>query len=259
MSKPLIAIVGRPNVGKSTLFNKLTGQRLSIVEDTPGVTRDRIYAPGEWCGREFMLVDTGGIEPGTNNEMLKFMRRQAEIAIETATVIIMVVDVTVGLTAADAEVASMLKRSKKPVVLAVNKCDQTGHANPDAYEFYALGLGDPIEVSAVHGHGTGDLLDECIRDAKAQGKKGLCILCAEGRKREFLADPQFLAHKGFLLAGAICFGLALFPIGPGREKGAVHVLCQTALSANIEQVFFHSPALSSSCLLYTSPSPRDCS
>ena len=159
MSKPIVAIVGRPNVGKSMLFNKLTGKRMAIVEDTPGVTRDRIYGECEWNGRSFALVDTGGIEPGTNNEMLKFMRRQAEIAIETATVIVMVVDVTVGLTAADAEVASMLKRSKKPVVLAVNKCDQTGHANPDAYEFYALGLGDPIEVSAVHGHGTGDLLD----------------------------------------------------------------------------------------------------
>ena len=154
MSKPIVAIVGRPNVGKSMLFNKLTGKRMAIVEDTPGVTRDRIYGECEWNGRGFALVDTGGIEPGTNNEMLKFMRRQAEIAIETATVIIMVVDVTVGLTAADAEVASMLKRSKKPVVLAVNKCDQTGHANPDAYEFYALGLGDPIEVSAVHGHGS---------------------------------------------------------------------------------------------------------
>lgn len=162
MSKPIVAIVGRPNVGKSMLFNKLTGKRMAIVEDTPGVTRDRIYGECEWNGRGFALVDTGGIEPATNNEMLKFMRRQAEIAIETATVIIMVVDVTVGLTAADAEVASMLKRSKKPVVLAVNKCDQTGHANPDAYEFYALGLGDPIEVSAVHGHGTGDLLDACV-------------------------------------------------------------------------------------------------
>ena len=162
MSKPIVAIVGRPNVGKSMLFNKLTGKRMAIVEDTPGVTRDRIYGECEWNGRGFALVDTGGIEPGTNNEMLKFMRRQAEIAIETATVIVMVVDVTVGLTAADAEVASMLKRSKKPVVLAVNKCDQTGHTNPDAYEFYALGLGDPIEVSAVHGHGTGDLLDACV-------------------------------------------------------------------------------------------------
>ena len=145
MSKPIVAIVGRPNVGKSMLFNKLTGKRMAIVEDTPGVTRDRIYGECEWNGRGFALVDTGGIEPSTNNEMLKFMRRQAEIAIETATVIVMVVDVTVGLTAADAEVASMLKRSKKPVVLAVNKCDQTGHANPDAYEFYE----DVIKVAII--------------------------------------------------------------------------------------------------------------
>ena len=162
MAKPIVAIVGRPNVGKSLLFNKLTGRRMAIVEDTPGVTRDRIYGDCEWNGRSFLLVDTGGIEPGTGSEMLKFMRRQAEIAIETATVIVMVVDVTVGLTAADAEVASMLKRSKKPVVLAANKCDQTGGVNPESYEFYSLGLGDPIEVSAVHGHGTGDLLDACV-------------------------------------------------------------------------------------------------
>ena len=135
MAKGIVAVVGRPNVGKSTFFNKLTGERISIVDDTPGVTRDRISADVEWNGRVLTLVDTGGIEPGTGSEMLKFMRRQAEIAIETATVIVMVVDVTVGLTAADAEVASMLKRSKKPVVLAVNKCDQTGHANPDVYEF----------------------------------------------------------------------------------------------------------------------------
>ena len=162
MAKPIVAIVGRPNVGKSMLFNKLTGKRMAIVEDTPGVTRDRIYGECDWNGRSFALVDTGGIEPGTNSEMLKFMRRQAEIAIETATVIIMVVDVTVGLTAADSEVAAMLKKSKKPVVLAVNKCDSTGGVNPEVYEFYSLGLGDPIEVSAVHGHGTGDILDACV-------------------------------------------------------------------------------------------------
>ena len=162
MAKPVVAIVGRPNVGKSMLFNKLTGRRMAIVEDTPGVTRDRIYGDCDWNGRNFLLVDTGGIEPGTDDEILKFMRRQAEIAIETATVVIMVVDVTIGLTAADAEVASILKKSKKPVVLAVNKCDQTGGANPESYEFYSLGLGDPIEVSAVHGHGTGDLLDACV-------------------------------------------------------------------------------------------------
>ena len=164
MAKPIVAIVGRPNVGKSMLFNKLTGKRMAIVEDTPGVTRDRIYGECDWNGRSFALVDTGGIEPGTSSEMLKFMRRQAEIAIETATVIIMVVDVTVGLTAADSEVAAMLKKSKKPVVLAVNKCDRTGGVNPEVYEFYSLGLGDPIEVSAVHGHGTGDILDACVEN-----------------------------------------------------------------------------------------------
>ena len=151
MAKPVVAIVGRPNVGKSLLFNKLTGRRTAIVEDTPGVTRDRIYGDCEWNGRAFSLVDTGGIEPGTDSEMLQFMRRQAEIAIETADVIVMVTDVTVGLTAADSAVASMLQRAKKPVVLAVNKCDSVGPVNPDVYEFYALGLGDPIEVSAVHG------------------------------------------------------------------------------------------------------------
>jgi len=171
MGKPIVAIVGRPNVGKSLLFNKLTGRRMAIVEDTPGVTRDRIYGDCDWSGREFLLVDTGGIEPGTDDEILKFMRRQAEIAIETATVVVMVVDVTVGLTAADAEVASILKKSKKPVVLAVNKCDQTGGVNPESYEFYALGLGDPIEVSAVHGHGTGDLLDACIAYFPPEGEQ----------------------------------------------------------------------------------------
>ena len=159
MSKHYVAIVGRPNVGKSMLFNKLTGQRTAIVEDTPGVTRDRIYGKCEWNGRSFELIDTGGIEPSTNSEMLQFMRRQAEIAIESADVIIMVVDVKVGVTAADMEVANLLKRSKKPVVLAVNKCDSVGPVNPDVYEFYDLGLGDPIETSAVHGHGTGDILD----------------------------------------------------------------------------------------------------
>ena len=161
MAKPLVAIVGRPNVGKSMLFNKLTGHRTAIVEDTPGVTRDRIYGESDWCGRDFMLVDTGGIEPSTDSEILLFMRRQAEIAIETADVIIMVTDVHTGVTAADQDIASMLLRSRKPVCLAVNKCDSVGPTNPDVYEFYSLGLGDPIEVSAVHGHGTGDLLDFC--------------------------------------------------------------------------------------------------
>lgn len=163
MAKPLIAIVGRPNVGKSMLFNKLIGQRLSIVEDTPGVTRDRIYGEGEWLGRKFRLVDTGGIEPSTDNQILAFMREQAQIAIDNADVIVFVTDIKTGMTASDQEVAGMLQRSKKPIVLAVNKMDATGHINPDFYEFYNLGLGDPVAVSAVHGHGTGDLLDECFK------------------------------------------------------------------------------------------------
>ena len=161
--KPLVAIVGRPNVGKSMLFNKLVGQRLSIVEDTPGVTRDRLYAEAEWRNRKFDLVDTGGIEPSADSEILAFMRQQAEIAIDHATVIVFLCDIKTGLTASDQEVANMLLRSGKPVVLAVNKMDQVGMTNPDIYEFYNLGLGDPIAVSAVHGHGTGDLLDECFR------------------------------------------------------------------------------------------------
>ena len=163
MSRPLVAIVGRPNVGKSMLFNRLVGQRLSIVEDTPGVTRDRLYAECEWCGRKFDMVDTGGIEPTTDSEILLFMREQAQIAIDAATVIILVTDLRTGVTAADKDVANMLLRSKKPVVLAVNKADSTGATDVGVYEFYSLGLGDPIPVSAVHGHGTGDLLDECLK------------------------------------------------------------------------------------------------
>ena len=163
MSKPMIAIVGRPNVGKSMLFNKLIGQRLSIVEDTPGVTRDRIYGESEWCGRKFTLVDTGGIEPNTDNQILAFMREQAQIAIDNATVIVFVTDIKTGMTASDQEVANMLQRSGKPIVLAVNKVDGTGTVDPEIYEFYNLGLGDPIAVSAVHGHGTGDLLDTCLQ------------------------------------------------------------------------------------------------
>jgi len=163
MSRPLVAIVGRPNVGKSMLFNRLVGQRLSIVEDTPGVTRDRLYAECEWSGRKFDMVDTGGIEPTTDSEILLFMREQAQIAIDAATVIIFVTDLRTGVTAADQDVANMLLRSKKPVVLAVNKADSTGATDLGVYEFYSLGLGDPIPTSAVHGHGTGDLLDECLK------------------------------------------------------------------------------------------------
>lgn len=159
MSLPLVAIVGRPNVGKSTLFNKLIGQRLSIVEDTPGVTRDRIYAKCEWLSKSFMLVDTGGIEPKTDDVILSQMRRQAQLAIERAEVIIFVTDLRSGVTANDLDVANMLLKSGKPVVLCVNKCDGVGEVPPEFYEFYNLGLGDPIAVSSVHGHGTGDLLD----------------------------------------------------------------------------------------------------
>ena len=159
MALPLVAVVGRPNVGKSTLFNKLIGQRLSIVQDTPGVTRDRIYSKCEWRNREFMLVDTGGIEPDSDDVILSQMRRQAELAIAKADVIILVTDIKSGVTANDSEVASMLQKSGKPVILCVNKCDQIGEPPVELYEFYNLGLGDPYPVSSVHGHGTGDLLD----------------------------------------------------------------------------------------------------
>ena len=159
MAKPIIAVVGRPNVGKSTLFNKLIGKRLSIVDDTRGVTRDRIYGDTEWRGKKVMLVDTGGIEPKTNDIILSGMRSQAQLAIDTANVIIMVVDMQTGVTATASEIASMLLKSGKPIVLCVNKCDKIGDVPPEFYEFYNLGLGDPIAVSSVHGHGTGDLLD----------------------------------------------------------------------------------------------------
>lgn len=163
MAKPIVAVVGRPNVGKSTLFNKLAGKRISIVEDTPGVTRDRVYADCEWCGRSFLLVDTGGIEPRTNDIILSKMRDQAGLAIEAAHVIIFMADVKTGVTAADHEIAAMLRKSGKPVVLCVNKVDALGKNPPELYEFYNLGLGEPYAVSSVHGHGTGDLLDEVFK------------------------------------------------------------------------------------------------
>ena len=181
MPRPLVAIVGRPNVGKSMLFNRLVGRRLSIVEDTPGVTRDRLYAECEWCGRKFDMVDTGGIEPTTDSEILLYMREQAQIAINSATVIVLVTDIRTGVTAADKDVANMLLRSRKPVVLAVNKADSTGTEDPAIYEFYSLGLGDPIAVSAVHGHGTGDLLDECLKyfpPAEEEDEEDDCIKVA---------------------------------------------------------------------------------
>lgn len=159
MAKPVVAVVGRPNVGKSTLFNKLIGQRLSIVDDTPGVTRDRIYGDAEWLNRKFMLIDTGGIEPDSDDIILSGMRNQANLAIETSNVIIFVTDLKSGVTAADMEIASMLQKSGKPIVLCVNKCDTIGEPPLEIYEFYNLGLGEPIGVSSLHGHGTGDLLD----------------------------------------------------------------------------------------------------
>ena len=162
MPLPVVAVVGRPNVGKSTLFNKLIGQRLSIVEDTPGVTRDRIYSKCEWRGHQFMVVDTGGIEPKENDKMLTLMRQQAEIAISHADVIVLVTDVRSGVTANDYAVADILQKSGKPIVLAVNKCDTPGELPMDIYEFYNLGIGEPFPVSSVHGHGTGDMLDEIV-------------------------------------------------------------------------------------------------
>lgn len=163
MSLPIVAVVGRPNVGKSTLFNKLVGKRLSIVEDTPGVTRDRIYSKCEWRNREFMIVDTGGIEPASDDVILAQMRRQAQVAIEKADVIVFLTDMRCGVTADDYEVASMLQKSGKPVILAVNKCDGIGEPPPEFYEFYNLGMGNPFPVSALHGHGSGDLLDEIFK------------------------------------------------------------------------------------------------
>lgn len=162
MAKPIVAVVGRPNVGKSTLFNKIIGKRLSIVDDTPGVTRDRIYGDAEWLGRKLMLVDTGGIEPKTDDIILVNMRAQAQLAIDTASVIIFVTDIKTGVTAADEDVAAMLRKSGKPIVVCVNKCDKIGEMPAEFYEFYNLGLGEPVAVSSVHGHGTGDLLDEVI-------------------------------------------------------------------------------------------------
>lgn len=159
MSKPIVAIVGRPNVGKSTFFNKLIGKRLAIVEDTPGVTRDRLYYEVEWCGRKFMLIDTGGIEPDTNDIIMSHIKNQAQIAIDSADAIVFMTDIHAGVTADDREIATMLRKCTKPVVLCVNKVDSVGAVPPEFYEFYELGLGDPYAVSSVHGSGTGDILE----------------------------------------------------------------------------------------------------
>ena len=207
MAKPIIAVVGRPNVGKSTLFNKLIGQRLSIIDDTPGVTRDRIYGDTEWAGRSLMLIDTGGIEPKTDDFILKSMLRQARLAIDTANVIIFVTDMKTGVTAADMEVATMLQKSGKPIVLCVNKCDKIGEPPLEFYEFYNLGIGEPIAVSSVHGHGTGDLLDkvmeylpEEIEDesdkeiinvaviGKPNAGKSSLVNCISGQERSIVSD-----------------------------------------------------------------------
>ena len=172
MARPVVAIVGRPNVGKSTLFNKLIGKRLSIVDDTPGVTRDRIFGDCEWLGRHMLLVDTGGIEPYSDDVILSQMRMQAQLAVESADVLVLVTDLRSGVTATDEEVAAMLQKSGKPVVLCVNKCDTVGETPAEFYEFYNLGLGDPVAVSSVHGHGTGDLLDAVLAELPEESGEG---------------------------------------------------------------------------------------
>ena len=173
-SRPIVAIVGRPNVGKSTLFNALAGEKISIVEDTPGVTRDRIYADCTWLNYEFTLIDTGGIEPDSSDVILSQMREQAQIAIDMADVIIFMTDLKTGLVDSDGKVADMLRRSKKPVVLCVNKADSPVRDMPDVYEFYNLGIGDPYPISSVNRTGIGDMLDKVceLYDGRRRGRRG---------------------------------------------------------------------------------------
>lgn len=223
---PVVAIVGRPNVGKSLLFNKLSGRRLSIVEDTPGVTRDRLYAPCNWRGRDITLIDTGGIEPHTGDEMLQFMREQAMIAIESADVIILVTDIRTGLTAADADVAALLLRSQKPLILAVNKIDSIGPPPADLYEFYNLGLGEPLPISALHGHGTGDLLDACFEhlppDVPQEEEDGLIRLALIGKPN---------AGKSSLLNRILGEQRAVVSDTPGTTRDAIDTRFENAYGA----------------------------
>ena len=186
MSKPIVAIVGRPNVGKSTFFNKLCGKRISIVEDTPGVTRDRIYAEAEWNNKKFILIDTGGIEPKSEDTILKQMRLQAEVAVTSADVIIFMCDVRCGLLADDRDIAVMLKKSGKPIVLCVNKVDKVGETPFEFYEFYELGFErEPIAISSLHGTGSGDLLDaiieECNFDEEQEEDEGVINVAVIGK------------------------------------------------------------------------------
>ena len=182
MRKSIIAVVGRPNVGKSTFFNKICGRRVSIVDDTPGVTRDRVTAETEWNGRKLLVIDTGGIEPVTDSEMFRHMKAQAEIAMDTADVIIFMVELSAGVTANDRDIAALLKRTRKKVIVAVNKVDTVGQLPAEFYEFYELGFDEVIPVSSLHGTGTGDILDKAVEDLPA-GDADSAFISSEDRPR----------------------------------------------------------------------------